>query len=269
MMGRCTNLEPPEQKDHDVMNNYSVTSVWLLSAILFSGVLYGQVDRRFGIELEGGIFWQNRNDVRVPNETGTKFSLVDVIGKGPYGVFRAEVTFDVNEKHGFRFVVAPILICDDGELPNQVSFAGELFDPAAPTRAKYKFSSYRFTYRYRFYEGATWRWKIGATGFVRDARIALQQPGKFAEDTDVGFVPLVHLRGEARFRERWRFLLDVDGLAASQGRAFDVAAKLGYRVSDRVELAFGYRLIEGGADVDQVFNFAWLNTAVGSLRFSF
>jgi hypothetical protein len=228
-----------------------------------------QSEKKFGIMVEGGATWQSRNDIRVPNETGTEFSLPDVIGAGPYGVFRAEFDFDINERHGLRFVFAPLEITDNGTLPEDVSFAGEEFEPGVQTEANYKFSSYRISYRYRFYNGPTWRWKVGATGFIRDARIALNQDGKYAEDTDLGFVPLVHLQGLARIGEGWRFILDFDGLAASQGRAFDISAKLGYSVSDLVEIAFGYRVIEGGADVEQVYNFAWFNSIVGSVRFAF
>ncbi len=224
---------------------------------------------RFAVEIEGGPLWQTRNNVRIPNETGTEFSLVDTVGRGPYGVFRIEAAFDLNERHGFRVVFAPLEVSDSGTLGEQVLFAGESFDPGAAIDATYKFSSYRFTYRYRFYDGPTWRWKIGFTGFIRDARIALKQEGTFAEDIDTGFVPLVYLRGEARLSDRWRFLLDFEGLGASQGRAFDIAAKLACKLSDQWELGFGYRTIEGGADVERVYNFAWLHFAIGSVRLRF
>jgi hypothetical protein len=230
----------------------------------------GAQDRdAFAVEIEGGALWQTRNDVRIPNDTGTDFSLVDLIGKGPAAAFRAEVTFDVAERHGFRLVFAPLEIDGSGQLTAPTSFAGESFAPGVPTEGEYKFSSYRLTYRYRFHDGETWRWKVGFTGFIRDARIALTQDDRFAEDTDVGFVPLLHLRGEARLSEKLRFLFDFDGLAASQGRAFDVAAKLGYRISDRAELTLGYRTIEGGADVERVYNFAWLHLAVASVQLLF
>lgn len=233
----------------------------------FVPALLAQEKERFALELEGKLFWQTRNDIRIPNETGTEFSLVDTVGRGPYGAFRVEAALDLKEKHGFRFVAAPLEINDAGTISDNVLFAGESFNPGIPTDATYKFSSYRFTYRYRFYNGRTWRWKIGFTGFVRDAKIALRQEGTYAEDTDIGFVPLAHLRGDARLSDRWRFLLDFDGMAAPQGRAFDIAAKLGYAVSDQWELAFGYRMIEGGADVARVYNFAWLHFAVASIRF--
>lgn len=224
---------------------------------------------RFAVEFEGGALWQTRNDVRIPNATGTEFSLVDTIGKGAYGAFRVEAAFDLNKKHGFRVVIAPLEINGTSVFDQGILFAGKQFDPNASTDANYKFSSYRFTYRYRFYNGPTWRWKIGFTGFVRDARIALRQGDTYAEDTDVGFVPLAHLSGEARLSDHWHFLLDFEGMGAPQGRAFDIAAKIARKLSDRWELAFGYRTIEGGADVDRVYNFAWLHFAVGSIRLRF
>jgi hypothetical protein len=228
-----------------------------------------QDKERFALEFEGGALWQTRNDVRIPNATGTEFSLVDEIGKGPKGAVRVEAAFDLNEKHGFRMVFAPLEINDTSVLGKSVFFAGQDFDSGVSTDASYKFSSYRLTYRYRFYNGPTWRWKIGFTGFIRDARIALRQGDTFAEDTDVGFVPLAHLSGVARLTDQWRLLLDFEGMGAPQGRAFDIAGKLAYTLSDRWELAFGYRTIEGGADVERVYNFAWLHFAVGSARLRF
>lgn len=104
---------------------------------------------------------------------------------------------------------------------------------------------------------------------MRDARIALERGGQLAEDTDVGFVPLLYLQGRARLSPRWSFVLDVDGLASTQGRAFDIATKLAYDVTDDWRVAVGYRMIEGGADVEDVFNFAWLNFAMASVRYGF
>lgn len=65
------------------------------------------------------------------------------------------------------------------------------------------------------------------------------------------------------------FILDFDGLAASRGRAFDIASQLAYPVSDRIDISVGYRVIEGGADVEQVYNFAWFDSLIGSMRFKF
>lgn len=241
----------------------------LLVLSLMGHFAMSQPEEKLTVAVEAGLTWQNRNEVRVPNATGTQFSLSEVVGKGPYGLFRTEVDLKINEKHGFRFAFVPLQITDEGTLPTEVYFAGENFHPELDTTATYKFTSYRITYRYQFYNGPIWRWRVGATGFIRDAKIALEQDGRFAKDTDVGFVPLVYLQGMARIGEKWRFFVDFDGLAASQGRAFDIAAQFGYSISEQVALGFGYRVIEGGADVEQVYNFAWFNSLVGSLRFRF
>jgi hypothetical protein len=241
--------------------------VTFVVGILIQPVL-AQPDHRLGLTLEGGLLWQSRNDIRVPNATGTLFSLPDVIGNEPQGLFRAEANLQVAEKHGFRLVFAPIRIAGTGELPGTVSFAGVDFN-SAPVHGTYKFNSYRLTYHYRFYDGRTWSWRIGATGFIRDAKIALSQNRTYAEDTDVGVVPLVYLQGLAKLGEDWAFRFDFDGLAAPQGRAFDIALKLGYSVSDHLGFEFGYRTVEGGADVEQVYNFAWLNSITGAIRLDF
>lgn len=236
----------------------------LLMALLHPAAAAAQAARVpvFSALIEGAGVWAARNDVRIPPETGTAFSLVDLIGSGPSAIGRVEVTVGPAARHEFRFVYAPLGITGSGVPDAAIAFAGGSFAPGVPADATYQFSSYRATYRYTFYAGDRWQWQIGFTGFVRDARIALSQREVTAEDTDVGFVPLAHLRGRAAFGERVRLTLEMDGSAAPQGRAFDVAAMLDVHVTPRWFIGGGYRTIEGGADVETVYNFAWLNAAV-------
>jgi hypothetical protein len=42
-----------------------------------------------------------------------------------------------------------------------------------------------------------------------------------------------------------------------------------FDLSDQLTLGAGYRTIEGGADVDAVYTFAWLHFGVVSLRYRF
>jgi hypothetical protein len=88
---------------------------------------------------------------------------------------------------------------------------------------------------------------MGFTGKVRDAKVELEQGNLTARDTDVGFVPLLHLAADWQPTSRTHVLLDRDGLAGGPGRAFDVALKLGYDLNRQWRLTGGYRTIEGGA----------------------
>ena len=225
---------------------------------------------RFLLELEGGPVWQTVNDVQIPNdETGTRFSLVDVIGKGPWPAFRFYATWNINPKHGLRVLLAPLSVTETSTLTDPVNFAGSSFATGVPTEATYQFNSWRLSYRYRFHHGNKWTWWIGFTAKVRDAKIALSQPDVAAEKTDVGFVPLLHLAADWRLSNKWSLNLDADALAGGPGRAEDVALKVRYHFNPKWSLAGGYRTVEGGADVDEVYNFAWLHYAVASVGLAF
>ncbi len=224
----------------------------------------------FNIELEGGAVWQSRNDVQIPNDNNaTRFSLVDLVGSGPWPAVRAYLTWNISARHGLRVLVAPLQYTESGTFADTVRFAGGTFDPGSATSATYKFNSFRLTYRYRLLNSGRWRGWIGLTAKIRDARVALQQGSAAAEDTDVGFVPLLHLAGHFLITDRWRILLDVDALAGGPGRAEDVALKVAYDLSDHWQLTAGYRTVEGGADVDAVYNFAWFHYAVASVVYRF
>lgn len=224
---------------------------------------------RLTLEVEAGPVWQTRNDVQIPNDApATRFSLVDAVGRGPWPAARAYLEWRLDDRRSLRALYAPLTIEEDGVLAAPVVFAGESL-AAGPARATYRFDSYRLSYRQRFHEGDRWTWWWGFTAKIRDARVALERDGQTAIKDNTGFVPLLHLAGDWRPASGWHLSLDADALAGGPGRAEDVALKLGYDVSARVRLAAGYRLVEGGADVDEAYAFAWLHYLVASARVAF
>jgi hypothetical protein len=246
---------------------YVVVSV--ASLMLSAPTAYGDNSKKFDFEIEAGPVWQSRHAVRIPNDTGTKFSLRDIQGGGPFAAARIYFDYAFRPKHELRFLAAPLTLKGSGQLAEPTFFAGTTFSPGQPVEGVYQFNSYRLTYRYRVYEGDRWTWKIGVTGKIRDAKIELHQGGRSAVDDNVGFVPLLHLDGEYRWNRKWRLNLNMDGLAAPQGRAFDIALKLKYDISKNWTLGFGYRTLEGGADVKDVYAFGWLHYAAASISFRF
>jgi hypothetical protein len=70
------------------------------------------------------------------------------------------------------------------------------------------------------------------------------------------------ISGERRFAPAWRVRLDADALAGGPGRAEDVALTFGRDLNAQWTVRAGYRLVEGGADVPDVYTFAWLHYAV-------
>ncbi|UCF19404.1 MAG: hypothetical protein JSU87_15990 [Gemmatimonadota bacterium] len=224
---------------------------------------------RFALRLEAGPVWQSRNDVRIPNETGSEFSLVDLIGSGPYPGYRIYASYDLSRRHSLRLLAAPLTLSGTGRLAEPTEFAGTTFQPGVSTDGRYRFNSYRLSYRYLLHDGARWRWQIGFTAKIRDAKVELEQAERSASDSNVGFVPLLHVSTSYRLADTWRIVADLDALAAPQGRAEDFALELARDLSRSWTVAAGYRTLEGGADVDAVYTFAWLHylTVSAEVRF--
>jgi hypothetical protein len=246
----------------------------LLAAALFTVAPHAPASAgetpAFTVELEGAALWQTKNDVEIPNDgTGTRFSIIDVTGKGAWPAGRLYLTWNINDRHSLRALLAPLSISESGQTVDAVDFAGERYLPGEPLEATYQFNSWRLSYRYRYLRREDLSLWVGFTAKIRDARIELSQGAITSRDTDVGFVPLLYLAADWRFADCWHLLFDFNGLAGGPGRAFDVALKLGYDISDRWGLTAGYRTIEGGADVEAVYNFAWLHYAAGSVVLRF
>ncbi len=247
-----------------------VLGLFLACSVFSPSSVSAQEDSRFSLELEAGPTWQSNNTVQIPNtEFGTRFSLEDLVGSGPWAAGRIYFTWNINQKHSLRLLAAPLSYTETGIFDETVDFAGESYQPGVPTEATYQFNSWRIGYRWKFKDGDKWTLWLGFTAKVRDAKIELAQGDTTSKDTDVGFVPLLAFAADYRFADQWRLIFDFEGLAGGPGRAFDVALKLGYDINDRWSVTAGYRTVEGGVDIDDVYNFAWFQYAVVSGVFRF
>jgi hypothetical protein len=243
----------------------------LLILLALPAGLFAQSDdfSRVGVEVEAGPFWQTRNDVRIPPEGGTEFSMLDVTGKGPKAYFRVYANVNLARRHSIRFLAAPLRNKGTGQFGEEVFFVDQAFEPGENTEGTYEFNTYRITYGYSFIDRPAWVLKIGGAALIRDAKIRLVQNGVQAEDTDLGVVPLVFFQARRNFTDRAYFVFDFEGLGSPQGRALDASAKFHYKLTDHLNVGVGYRTLEGGADVDSVFNFAWLHFAAASIGWEF
>lgn len=241
------------------------TTVLCLAAAFVPAAAAAQTSR-FELELEAGPVWQTRNDAEIPNDgTATRFALDDVTGSGPWPAARVYVSWRIAERHALRVLVAPLSITESGMLPGPVDFAGASFSTLSPVEAKYVFNSYRVTYRWRFHSGLRSDAWVGFTAKVRDASIALAQGSVGSGKDDLGFVPLLHFAAQRELGTAWHVSFDADALAGGPGRAIDASLKLGYDLGERWSIRTGYRTVEGGADVESVYTFAWLHYAAASI----
>lgn len=213
-------------------------------------------------ELESGLAWQTRNDVQIPAESGTRFSIAE-FGRGPDFAWRLYAGWRPSERHELRALAAPLTLTRSGKFDKDVQFQNETFVANQTVTARYKFDSYRLTYRYKLLDDANWETFLGFTGKIRVAEIKLTQESKSASRSNVGFVPLLHAAASFRFTPSLSLRVDADFLASPQGRAEDVALLAQLRPSDQTWVQLGYRTVEGGSDGGgKVYTFAWLHYLV-------
>jgi len=228
----------------------------LMSVFLLSSVSTASAQDRWRVDVENGAAISGYNDVRIPGDTGTLFSLTDDLASDTAYFWRLRADVRLAPKHVLSALVAPLTIHASGTFDEPVSFAGATFAPGVPTTGLYVFNSYRVTYRYEPVRRENWMFGVGVTVKVRDAETRLEAGGTSAAKTNVGAVPLVNFKFERRLGARATFLLEGDALAAPQGRAEDIFAGILVHAGKQWSIKAGYRFLEGGADNDEVYAFA-------------
>ncbi|MCU0235819.1 MAG: hypothetical protein MUC72_01885 [Acidobacteria bacterium] len=245
--------------------------ILVLSILILAPAILAEDGRpgRWTAELEGGAVFSGYNDARIPNVGGTLVSLSEDLDIAAKAYYRLRLSYALSRRHELSLLYAPLTLKAQGALPADVNFSGVLFPRGSEVDGIYTFNSYRLTYRYRLVDRSRLRLDIGFTAKVRDAEIALATPELAASKTNVGFVPLLHLRLAWDWNSKLGLLLEADAAAAKQGRAEDVLLALNWRLSPRAQLRIGYRFVEGGADVDEVYNFAWIHYLAAGLALNF
>ncbi len=219
------------------------------------------------LQLSFGSSWQQSNDVQIPNnDTSTRFSLRDAVGEGPLPLLRLEAKWSFKDRHGIRVLLAPLEYTESATFNETVRFAGASFDSTERVDATYRFNSWRLGYYYTLKNTDTTTIRIGGTLKVRDAEIRLAQGNTTSFDDDVGVVPLLYLAGEHRLTDRWTLGADLDGLAGGPGRAIDAGVALSYKLASQWHVGVEARILDGGADTDDVYNFARFTSAAFTIR---
>jgi hypothetical protein len=238
------------------------SKIFVLFSFIFICYFKNSLFAQFQFDLETGGVFSGYNDVRIPGDGGTLFSLSEELETDPSAFYRIRIFYDFNPRHHLGLLFAPLSLNATGKLDRALIFESETFPANTALDATYRFNSYRLVYRYDFLRKEKLELGIGFTAKIRDAEISVRGNGIESKKTNLGFVPIIHFRLLWNFYNRLGLLLEGDALAAPQGRAEDVIAALKYQLSDRVGLKLGYRLLEGGADNDVVYTFSLINYAV-------
>ncbi len=220
---------------------------------------FQSIGASYEIDFETGVAFTGYNDVRIPGNSGTLFSLKDDLSPRSSYFLRFRATGRFGKRHVLSFLAAPLKIRSEGRLDRHVNYEGFVFEAGDLLKADYRFDSYRITYRYEFYNKGKIFAGAGITGKIRDAEIRLADGSRSVSKKNTGFVPLVNFSLGYRLGDNLTVIADGDALAAPQGRAEDVFIGALFSLNPGIVLKAGYRILEGGADNDEVYNFTLVN----------
>jgi len=234
----------------------------VLIVLTIVGWMSGPGEARFTADVETGLVFSGYNDVRIPGDGGTLFSLSEELETKSSTFFRVKLEYAISLKHSMSLLLAPLRLKGEGRLDRSILFESQEFPANTPLESTYRFDSYRIGYRFRFYSTPRAEMGLGVTAKIRDASIKLTSDNQSAEKKNTGFVPLLNFMAIWKPTSSLGLLIDGDALAGPQGRAEDILLAVQYAPSRRIGLKLGYRLLEGGADVDEVYNFTLINYLV-------
>ncbi|GAB3337549.1 hypothetical protein GCM10027429_22060 [Marivirga atlantica] len=248
---------------------------YFLRITILSLFIISSSQAQVNITAESGAAFNGYNDVQYPNgdtDRGSRFSLTDDFEPTQLAIYaRFELSWTISQKHTIELTAAPLAFEYEKSNPRPIEFGDNIYGAnTADITARYEFNTYRASYRYRFIDTDKWQLAAGATVLIRDARIAVSDDNTNDETTNLGAVPLLSFDVQYNCSEHLDFLLKGDALAAPQGRAEDVLLGLRYHfIPEKLKLRAGYRIIEGGADNSQVYNFSLIHFASVGLSYQF
>ena len=96
----------------------------------------------------------------------------------------------------------------------------------------------------------------------------MKQQGQKSSFDNVGFVPLLSFGFDLVIYESLNLYTHTDALGASQGSAYDSQIELRYKLNSTY-ISFGKRILGGGADNDNVYNFAQFDSYFLKVGYNF
>ena len=241
-----------------------ITFILLAVSLSFG---FSRVCAGFGVDVGIGAIFSGYNDIRAPSDAGTEIlSLSNELDTEPTYFIKARVSHLIRSKHYISVYAAPIRMTSSGEVDRSIAFGGQEFPANTPLEAKYKINSYRLTYRYYLIRLRRLQAGIGLTADIKNSSISLEGGGIKAEETDTNILPLVGFNAYLTLTRKLGIIFEADVLALiTEGRTEDILFALQYRLNNFVNLRMCYRMLEGGIDKTDIYNFALLNHfAVGT-----
>ncbi|MDP7321510.1 MAG: hypothetical protein QF441_12940 [Bacteriovoracaceae bacterium] len=196
------------------------------------------------------------NRISIPSSQANQLSLPE---DESLTSFRLTGFMDTKKGNQIYFLIAPLEVQYQFESDKNFKFNDINFTNNTQTKFNYKFNSYRVGYLWTWKTDSLKYW-IGAVAKIRDAKTEVIQGSQTDSFSNIGLVPLLSAGLNLKLYKELYLFTHTDALGSSRGSAYDSQVELKYQIQD-YSASLGKRILGGGAENDDVYNFAQFDTS--------
>lgn len=227
-------------------------AIWIFLLLVITSTAIAQEDPRFSISI-GAFFTDRESQTRVDGDEGrgTDVDLEDDLGlKKSDTVFRVDGYWRFAEKHRFDFSVFDLSRSSSKQIEREIIWEDTTYPISSTVETDLDLAIYKAGYTWMFLKRD--RSFLGATVglYVADmkATLSASSVGSVESNDLTAPLPVIGLRGEYRFADRWAFRGSGEIFAVDygdyEGSLYDVFAGLDFGVTEAIAVGVGVNAVE-------------------------
>jgi len=218
------------------------------------------LDDRFSISL--GVFVTDRGtSVRLDSNslgTGTDISFEGDLGlDSSDSVARLDGYYRFNEKHRVNFSVFDMSRDSSAALVGDIQYGETVFAVNTVVNSDFDLTITKLAYTYSFFRRDNAYVGVTIGVYVADSkiRVAEENLGQIESSGITAPLPVIGLRGEYDFADKWRFSASGEFFAVEfdnvDGHLVDLYLGIDYRFSEHVAIGLGYNAVDIEVDASK------------------
>lgn len=227
-------------------------ATWLFVLLIITSTAIAQEDPTFSISV-GAFFTDRESRTRVDGDSGrgTDINLEDDLGlKKSDTVFRVDGYWRFAEKHRFDFSAFDLSRSSSKQIEREITWDDTTYPFSSTVKTDLDLTIYKAAYTWMFLKRNRSFLGVTAGLYVADLGATLSTSGGASVESNdlTAPLPVIGLRGEYRFANRWSLRGSGEIFAVDygdyEGFLYDVFAGLDFGVTKNVAIGVGVNAVE-------------------------
>ena len=224
--------------------------------LLLPGILFAQ-EQKDRIEIEGGFVGTQNMEIHGYNQSNATSNWTK---SGP--IFRLEYWRLNKEGWNYGLAYQPLSLKYEDKLKSNLNYKGKVFQSGDTAVLDYQFPTLRLSANTSVFKGDDLsEMRLGGSGVIRYARVALTSSSQSITDTNLIVIPLINIEYQKPINDEYSFYTRSDFLPGIDGNIFldglyDIFAGVRKKLQHDTSVDVGVRLFFGGYDPKKADDYA-------------